>query len=1278
MAEIDQLSIGIEAEAPKAAKTIDSLVGKLDILVKHLSAVTTTPVKINIDTSKFDKIGKSLKLDGLDKTAKVIGETTAQITDKIEEFRKKYEDIGKSFEASDSLKKAQSQLLQFSDLFQKAKLDKESFEASGNLGTKGYERAAENFYKYSNVIENIKQKITELNHTPIKFDFSQISQMSEAELDKALGFPNISTWADKISQSAKEVAEESRESAREFTGAWNGIELPNFDSDIKNLGDKLRQLEIPPIREENLDKLRSSLEKTESKLEELRANLENGLTMGRITESVDDKGYVKLQEQIALTEKTAAALRDRIKEVGKESKNTSGIKEVGKAAKSASDSFSDLAKSGAKASNSLKKVESGLKSVLRALLPILGIRELINLSKKSVESIGDYMESFNFYDVAFNKVASEWSGDFEKYGYQNASSYAESFTDRMDSTFKKLSGVSFEINAEGKGLLSETGLKNLGLNIQEITQYASQLASVTNSLGLVGEASLATSSAFTKLAGDISSLFNVDYKTAADNLQSGLIGQSRALYKYGIDITNATLQTKAYEIGLTKAVSEMTQSEKMQLRVLSILEQSKVAWGDQARTLNQFANQMRFLKNGVQELSTMFGQLFIPTLTKILPVINGVVIAIKRLVGYIASLAGIELDLSGSGMSGMEEDLGDISDGFDSVTASAKKAKAGLRAFDELKVINMPDTSGVAAGGAGAGIDLTDEILKATEEYEKVWSEAFKNMENKAQEWADKIEKALEPIKKIFQDFAIGDFFQAGKDVSALVVSITDFFADAIDKVDWYGIGKKIGDFLAGIDWLAILKSVGNLIWQAIKASIELWVGSFTAAPIETGLITALALMKFTRLGNIVRPKIVSAIINTKLITSLAESWTSLGGLGGILTTDLETIMGAGTVAEIGTTIGVGIIGGLAAAFAGFNIGKEIGKWIFPEDAEWYDNFHWFGEGGFFDMSIEDAWGGMIEWAKDTNSQLGILIKIKERLEESGFKLSGWIEFSTGVIGTLDKIKGWDGFSEWFEISVGPWFAKERWNALGENIKTGLQSKSKDFFTWWKDKGAPDWFTVSVSPIFSYGRWSELGENIKSALSGKWKNFTSWWNEGGAEKWFETSVSPIFSINKWNFSGIADGLSQAWENAVAAIKDIWNKFVEWINEKLDFSWNPISILGKEIVPGGNMKLGKIGKFPSYATGGFPEDGWFRASHGEIMGQFDNGQSVVANNYQITEGISEAVYNAVSAAIKNNTSANEVPEVRVYIGNKEITDIAIEGIRDRVERTKKMPFPIYAK
>ena len=53
---------------------------------------------------------------------------------------------------------------------------------------------------------------------------------------------------------------------------------------------------------------------------------------------------------------------------------------------------------------------------------------------------------------------------------------------------------------------------------------------------------------------------------------------------------------------------------------------------------------------------------------------------------------------------------------------------------------------------------------------------------------------------------------------------------------------------------------------------------------------------------------------------------------------------------------------------------------------------------------------------------------------------------------------------------------------------------------------------------------------------------------------------------------------------------------------------------------------------TYATGGFPEDGWFRANQGEIMGKFDNGKSVVANNEQITAGIANGVRQAVDDAL----------------------------------------------
>lgn len=530
----------------------------------------------------------------------------------------------------------------------------------------------------------------------------------------------------------------------------------------------------------------------------------------------------------------------------------------------------------------------------------LVIRGIKNLWK-SIEGTTDYIEAFNYYTVAFNKVGKEWGKDFEKFGYDNAEDYAQSFGNRVNELLGKMSGLKVDVDG---GLISESGMKNLGLNLQEITQYASQLASITNSLGQTGEVTTAISKSMTMLAGDISSLFNVDFSTVANNLQSGLIGQSRALYKYGIDITNATLQTYAYRYGIEKAVSEMSQAEKQQLRLLAILDQSKVSWGDLANTINSPSNMIRQFTNNVKEAGMVLGQLFIPVLQKVLPVINGVVIAIKRLLVSVANLLGIKIDFSsfGQGVSGYNEDLEDTADALDKVGKSAKNAKSGVREFDKLKVISTPKSSGSGSGAGGAGIDLTKEIMDATAEYEKVWQEAFDKMQNTAMGWADKVEKLFEPVKKLFKDLFNGDFFEVGQDLSGIVTGIFNWMSDAIASVDWYQIGQNIGQFLAGIDWTAVFTSAGNFIGQAITAAIDLWKGSFDAAPIETTILTAIGLLKFTGLGDILWKAIKDSIV-------LSMGGKAGAGIG-------ETILGnlLGTGAEGAAAAGAtGLFGGISA-----------------------------------------------------------------------------------------------------------------------------------------------------------------------------------------------------------------------------------------------------------------------------------------------------------------------------------------------------------------------------
>lgn len=221
---------------------------------------------------------------------------------------------------------------------------------------------------------------------------------------------------------------------------------------------------------------------------------------------------------------------------------------------------------------------------------------------------------------------------------------------------------------------------------------------------------------------------------------------------------------------------------------------------------------LRQFSNNMKEVGMVAGQLFIPILSKVMPIVNGVTIAIKRLLVNLASLMGVKIDFESFGQSGYKDTsdgLEDISDGYQDVADSAKKATLSLMGFDEInKLQDDTSSSKGSSGGGGSSIDLTDDIAKAAADYEAAWNKAFANMENSAVAWADKIEKALEPVRKIFKDFAIGDFYAAGQDTSNLVAGIFNWFADAIDKVNWYGIGRKMGDYLAGIDWVEVLSSV--------------------------------------------------------------------------------------------------------------------------------------------------------------------------------------------------------------------------------------------------------------------------------------------------------------------------------------------------------------------------------------------------------------------------------------------------------------------------------------
>lgn len=889
---------------------------------------------------------------------------------------------------------------------------------------------------------------------------------------------------------------------------------------------------------------------------------------------------------------------------------------LGKATQTLSSGMNTYARSASRASKSTFSLASAIgKFYANCFLVIRGIKGLWN----SIESTTDYIEAFNYFNVAFGKIASEWQTDWNKYGYENANEYAESFTQRINQNLSKLSGVQIDLES---GLLLESQTKNLGLNIQEITQYASQLASVTNSLGQKGETSLAISSSFTKLAGDISSLFNVDYKTVAQNLQSALIGQSRAVYKYGVDITNATLQTQAYELGLTKAVSEMTQMEKQQLRVISILEQSKVSWGDLANTIESPSNMIRQFKNNTSELGMMLGQLFVPILQSVLPILNGLSIALKRLLGDIAGFIGIKLDLDsfGQGYTDLGEDIDDLTGSIDGATEATNKFKSATIGIDQLNIISPTQETSATTPNTGGTIDLTQEILDATNEYEKVWSKAYKEMENKAQKIADAFSVAFEPVAKIFEDVAKGDWFAVGQDTSNLVAGIFDFFTNAIAEVDWREIGNNIGLFLEGINWSKVLSSVGAFIWEAINSGVDLYGSIFNAAPVETTILTSIATLKFTGLGK---------IISSKLLASM----------GGILSRlSLSEIISAfsTTVPLAGQLIGPG--------FA--MLGSELLK--------------------KFEQLIDDVLG--------ENAS----IKIGETLFLLINGIPGLVIESLMAIDTGKSTVGSKFIKVlsdlFFDFSYAKTFAESAKNFLDNAITNFMSGDFLNAGVLLIDSlvsGLLSGVSFLITPL------TTIGDNIIDAIFPDASSIGELCEKtfGAITNWLQNNFAKDFQ-EVWSrltffLEGFWEGFTLIPKTAINLLIGLLNGTVQAMEDALNFVIGGINALSVDIpdwVPGaGGETLGfnipelSFDEIPMLKTGGFPEDGLFFANRTELVGKFSNGKTAVANNAQIVSGIEQGVRNAMYEVLSNGD-----------LGGKETiihNHIALDG-REIAQNTNK--------
>jgi len=151
-------------------------------------------------------------------------------------------------------------------------------------------------------------------------------------------------------------------------------------------------------------------------------------------------------------------------------------------------------------------------------------------------------------------------------------------------------------------------------------------------------------------------------------------------------------------------------------------------------------------------------------------------------------------------------------------------------------------------------------------------------------------------------------------------------------------------------------------------------------------------------------------------------------------------------------------------------------------------------------------------------------------------------------------------------------------------------------------------------------------------------------------------IVAIFDTLVAVFQGDFNKIGDIWGKLGERMKNIWrsvgNFFIDVLNaligavEKfanffVDIAGKVASWFGADTSNWGVH----INKIEHFATGGFPsEDGFFYANHNELVGQFSNGRTAVANNEQITEGIYQAVLQAMNDSNRQSDSRDIVLQI----------------------------------
>lgn len=586
----------------------------------------------------------------------------------------------------------------------------------------------------------------------------------------------------------------------------------------------------------------------------------------------------------------------------------------------------------------------------------------------------------------------------------------------------------------------------------------------------------------------------------------------------------------------------------------------KTGFNNLVRYSNDYNAAMSQLKSSSTQLKNSLATAFAPIVQMAIPylvqLINYITMAANKVAQFMAILQGKS---TWTKATAVQEDYAAALDG---TSKSAKKAAGALASFDTLEVLTKKD-SGSGAGGTTSPKDMFEEVKTDDQAPETKFAKRIKDAIDK-EDWFELGRTIGEKIAQSLDDI---DWDSIYNKADRFGTGLADFLNGLISPALFYNLGKTIAgslntalhflnSFGKEFDW----KNFGKSLAAGIKGFFENWDAGLTGETLSTfakGLLEAA-----TAAVDKLREDETFKDIGQKLVDFLCGiDWAGL----------------AWDLAKFFKACGDALID-FPMDFAE-GVAQEILDHIFGED-----NVKVEIPDGIKETLGEEFLLLFLPWlgvAKEGVEIIRLIIQtiatLANKVSEASANISAEFEFLKAQAFTT-----WEEIQNWFASNVQPWFTAEQWLELFDGIYQAALEKWDEIKAWWADSAIVTWWDEDVAPWFTAEKWLEVTQGILDGISGKWDELVAFWGPA-IKNWWDTHVAPWFTAERWKTLGenMKKGIYNGFVGIVSKTVDIMNKIIaaceSMINTVIDkinqFMQDAVATANK--IPGVNFEAHTI-------------------------------------------------------------------------------------------------------